>query len=69
MKLTSRGQKVVGLAFILAMLGFMALGGRIDAMDQCATFQADNNYRAAIEAGCSLDMLPNGEYPYTWEAN
>lgn len=66
MQLTKRGQKVVGIAFILAMLGFIALGGRIDAMDQCAAFQADNNYTAAIEAGCSLDMLPNGEYPYQW---
>ena len=66
MKLTKRGNRVVGVAFIAFMLFTIALAGRFDAMDQCAEFQANNNYSAAMDAGCSFDPLPNGEYPYTW---
>lgn len=69
MTLTKRGNRVVGVVVIAFILGFLALAGRVDAMDQCATFQADNNYQDAFNAGCSFDELPNGEYPYTWEAN
>jgi hypothetical protein len=67
MKLTKRGNRVVSVVFIAFILGLIALAGRVDAMDQCATFQADNNYSDALDAGCSFDQLPNGEYPYTWE--
>lgn len=66
MKLTKRGRIVFGTLFLAFFVFALGLAGRFDAMDQCATFQADNNYAAAIEAGCSLDMLPNGEYPYQW---
>ena len=69
MKLTKRGNRVVGTVGIVFFVGLVALAGRLDAMDQCATFQADNNYSDALDAGCSFDPLPNGEYPYTWEAN
>jgi len=69
MKLTKRGNRVASIAFIAFFIGLIALAGRLDAMDQCATFQADNNYSDALDAGCSFDELPNGEYPYTWEAN
>ena len=68
MKLTKRGERVAGAAFIAFMLGMIVLAGRVDAIDQCATFQADNNYQDALSAGCSFDELPTGEYPYTWEA-
>ena len=69
MKLTKRGERVVGTLGIVFIVALIALVGRVDAMDQCATFQADNNYSDALDAGCSFDELPNGEYPYTWEAN
>ena len=69
MVLTKRGKRVVGVVFIALFLGLMALAGRLDAMDQCATFQADNNYSDALEAGCSFDPLPNGKYPYQWAVN
>jgi len=69
MTLTKRGNNVVGIVVIAFILGLIALAGRVDAMDQCAKFQADNNYSDALDAGCSFDVLPNGEYPYTWKAN
>lgn len=69
MKLTKRGNRVVSIAFIAFILGLIALAGRFDAMDQCAEFQANNDYQNALDAGCSFDVLPNGEYPYTWEAS
>lgn len=68
MKLTKRGERVVSVAFILFMLGTIFLAGRVDALDQCAEFQANNDYQNALDAGCSFDILPTGEYPYTWEA-
>jgi hypothetical protein len=67
MTLTKRGNRVVGVAFIAFMLTTLALAGRVDAMDQCAEYASTNNYNAALDAGCSFDALPNGEYPYTWE--
>jgi hypothetical protein len=69
MTLTKRGNRVALIALIAFMVSTLALAGRLEAMDQCAEFQADNNYAAALEAGCSFDTLPNGEYPYTWEEN
>lgn len=67
MKLTKRGERVVSVAFILFMLGTIFLAGRVDALDQCAEFQANNDYQNALNAGCKFDQLPTGEYPYTWE--
>jgi hypothetical protein len=69
MKLTKRGNRVVSVAFIAFILSTLALAGRFDAMDQCAEYASTNNYQAALDAGCSFDALPNGEYPYTWKAN
>ena len=66
MKLTKRGERVSIIAFIAFMIGVMAIVGRVEADTQCATFQANNNYSAALDAGCSFDALPNGQYPYTW---
>jgi hypothetical protein len=69
MTLTKRGERVSIVAFLAFMVSVMALVGMMDAQEQCAKFQATNNVQAAIDAGCSFDPLPNGEYPYTWEAN
>jgi len=69
MTLTKRGNNVVGIVVIAFILGLIALAGRVDALDQCAEFQANNDYQNALDAGCSFDVLPNGEYPYTWEAS
>lgn len=67
MKLTKRGEKVVGIASVFAMLSIILIAGRMDADYQCKKFEASNNHIAALEAGCSFDALPNGEYPYTWQ--
>jgi hypothetical protein len=69
MTLTKRGNRVVSILSISFILGTVALAGRFDAIDQCAEFAANNNYTDALDAGCSFDALPNGEYPYTWKAN
>ena len=69
MKLTKRGDNLVGFLAVSFILILITLASRVDAMDQCAEFQANNDYQNALDAGCSFDELPNGEYPYTWEAN
>jgi hypothetical protein len=69
MTLTKRGQTVAIAAFLLFMVSVMALVGMMDAREQCARFQASNNVQAALDAGCSFDALPNGEYPYTWDTS
>jgi steroid 5-alpha reductase family enzyme len=69
MTLTKRGERVAIIAFIAFMIIVMGIVGRVEADTQCATFQANNDYQSALVAGCSFDPLPNGEYPYTWEAN
>lgn len=66
MTLTKRGHRVVGLGILSLIVASLFLAGRFDAMDQCAKFQASNDYIAAMDAGCSFDALPNGDYPYTW---
>ena len=67
MKLTKRGQGVVGFVFITLFIAALLVAGRFDAMDACAKMQAHNDWQSAIDAGCSFDPLPNGEYPYTWQ--
>ena len=67
MTLTKRGRIVFGTLFIAFLVFALGLAGRFDAMDQCAKFQAQNNASAALEAGCSFEPLPNGEYPFQWE--
>lgn len=69
MKLTKRGNRVALIALIAFMVSTLALAGRFEALDQCAEFEASNDYQSALVAGCSFDPLPNGEYPYTWKAN
>jgi len=69
MTLTRRGRIVFGTLFAAFMVFTLGLAGRLEAMDQCAEFAYNNNVQAALDAGCSFDVLPNGEYPYTWEAN
>ena len=66
LRLTKRGRIVFGVFFIAFFIFALAVAGRFDAMDKCAKFQAYNDYQSAIDAGCSFDPLPNGEYPYTW---
>ena len=66
MTLTRRGRIVFGTLFIAFMVFMIGLAGRFDAMDQCAKFQANNDYQSALDAGCSFEPNANGEYPYTW---
>ena len=67
MTLTHRGRVVVATLVTILFVTLLALVGGMEANAQCAAFQANNDYQSAIDAGCSFDILPNGEYPYTWE--
>lgn len=67
MTLTNRGRVVVATLVTILFVTLLALVGSMEASAQCATFQANNDYQSALDAGCSFDILPNGEYPYTWE--
>ena len=67
MRLTERGRIVVASFFAFVLLAITVLIARHDAIVECATLQANNDYQSALDAGCSFDILPNGEYPYTWE--
>ena len=67
MTLTNRGRVVVATLVTILFVTLLAIIGKVEASDQCATFQADNDYQSALDAGCSFDILPNGEYPYQWE--
>jgi hypothetical protein len=67
MVLTNRGRVVVATFVTVLFVAMLAIVGRVEADTQCATFQANNDYQSALDAGCSFDMLPNAEYPYTWE--
>lgn len=69
MKLTKRGNRVVGIASITFIIGTIFIAGKFDALDQCAEFAANNDYLSAQNAGCSFDPNSSGNYPYTWEAN
>ena len=64
--LTKRGERVAIVALLSFMVAIMGVAGMMDAQEQCAKFQASNNVQAALDAGCSFDALPNGDYPYTW---
>lgn len=63
MRLTKRGKAVI----LIAAVGLMLFVGRVESDVECATFQANNDYQNALDAGCSFDALPNGEYPYQWK--
>ena len=67
MTLTNRGRIVLASLFAIVFFAMLLIAGRMEADAQCATFQANNDYQSALDAGCSFDALPNGEYPYTWE--
>lgn len=67
MTLTNRGRVVVATLVTILFVTLMLAVGRVEADTQCATFQANNDYQSALDAGCSFDILPNGEYPYQWE--
>lgn len=67
MRLTDRGRWVLATFVTIILMAILTLAGRVAADDQCATFQANNDWQRALAANCSFDQLPNGEYPYTWE--
>ena len=50
MKLTKRGNRVVGITFISFIIGTMFIAGRFEALDQCAEFEASNDYLSAQNA-------------------
>jgi hypothetical protein len=52
MKLTKRGERVVGIAFIALFVIALLVAGRFDAMDACAKMQAHGDWQSAIDRGC-----------------
>ena len=66
MRLTNRGYVVVGSFFAFILLALSVLIGRYDAMEQCAKFQANNDWQAASDAACPFTDK-DGNHLYTWE--
>jgi hypothetical protein len=85
MRLTKRGQTVLGAAFIVGLLGAMGVAGAIETQPNPATDEQCNDiYHAVYILQDSPARLPlihtawelscpfeneEGEYLYTWEPN
>jgi hypothetical protein len=70
MRLTKRGQTVLGVAFIVGLLAMMGVAGAIETQDMptCSDYEASQNWEAAWDSGCPFQDN-DGNYLYTWEAN
>ena len=68
MRLTNRGQKVVGIAGVFGFVALLAIAGAIETQDipTCEDHQASQNWQAAWENGCPFQN-ENGDYLYTWQ--
>ncbi len=68
MKLTNRGQAVVGIAGVFGILALMGIVGAIETQDvsTCNTHQASQDWEAALENSCPFTDK-DGNYLYTWE--
>lgn len=67
MKLTKRGQKVVGIAGLFALVAMMGIAGAIETQDEptCADYQAAQDWELALYNNCPFTD-ENGVYLYTW---
>ena len=67
MKLTNRGQKVVGIASVFGFLAIMGIVGAIETQDMptCEDYQASQDWESAWERGCPF-VDESGNYLYTW---
>ena len=67
MKLTKRGQKVVGIASVFAFLALLGIAGSIETQSNptCADYQAQQDWELALHNGCPF-VDENGVYLYTW---
>lgn len=66
MRLTERGRVVVASFFVFILLAITVLIARHDAIVECATLQANNDWQTALDAGCPFTDN-DGNYLYTWE--
>lgn len=68
MRLTTRGQTVLGLAIVGGLLAMMGLAGAIETQDMpmCADYEASQDWKAAQKNNCPFQN-ENGEYLYEWE--
>lgn len=67
MRLTKRGEKVVGIAGVFGFLAIMAIVGAIETQDMptCEDYQASQDWERAWENGCPF-VDESGNYLYTW---
>ena len=67
MKLTKRGQIVVGIAGLFALVAMMGIAGAIETQDEptCADYQAAQDWELALYNNCPFTD-ENGVYLYTW---
>jgi hypothetical protein len=67
MKLTKRGQKVVGIAALFGFLAIIGIAGAIETQPNptCADYQAAQDWELALHNGCPFTD-EEGNYLYTW---
>jgi len=68
MKLTKRGEFVVGTFFVLCLLALIGIAGAIETQPNptCADYQASQDWESAWQNDCPFTDS-DGNYLYTWE--
>jgi hypothetical protein len=67
MKLTKRGERVLGFAFVAGLLVMLGFAGYIETQDTptCSDYVSSQNWQAAWENNCPFKD-EQGSYLYTW---
>lgn len=67
MRLTKRGQKVVGIASVFGFLALLGIAGAIETQDMptCEDYQSQQDWERALHNGCPF-VDESGNYLYTW---
>jgi hypothetical protein len=68
MKLTNRGERVLGAAFVIGLLAMLGIAGAIETQPNptCEDYQASQDWQRALHNDCPFQDN-NGNYLYTWE--
>jgi len=67
MKLTKRGEFVVGTFFVLCLLALIGIAGAVEGQPTptCDDYQAAQDWELALHNGCPFTD-EEGNYLYTW---